>query len=184
LEANGLTDIVFDSVGQAYGLIAMGGDPTQRAKLGAAGAQLGTIVRLSLDSSGSLEHVADVAAFEMSANPDGTNLDTNPFGFAITPAGDFLVADAGGNAVLAVTKVGDVSTLAVLAARPNPLPPPPPVFQSVPTAVAIGPDNAYYVGQLTGNPFPVGAANVYRVDPVTRELSVAYSDFTNIVLST
>jgi hypothetical protein len=181
LEANGLSDIVFDSVGQAIGLIGLGGDPTQRAKLGEAAAELGAIVRLPLDGSGSLEHVADVAAFEISSNPDGTNLDTNPFGLAMTPGGDYLVADAGGNAVLAVTAAGEVSTLAVLPARPNPLPPPPPVFQSVPTAVAIGPDSAYYIGQLTGFPFTVGSANVYRVDPVTRELSVAYSDFTNIV---
>jgi hypothetical protein len=31
--------------------------------------------------------------------------------------------------------------------------------------VVVGPDGAYYVSQLTGFPFPVGAANVYRVVP-------------------
>ena len=35
-------------------------------------------------------------------------------------------------------------------------------MQAVPTAVVIGPDHAYYVGQLTGFPFPQGAANIYR----------------------
>ena len=37
----------------------------------------------------------------------------------------------------------------------------------VPTSVAAvkGYDGAYYISQLTGFPFPKGAANIYRVDP-------------------
>jgi hypothetical protein len=35
--------------------------------------------------------------------------------------------------------------------------------QAVPTSVTVGPDGAYYVGQLTGGPFPVGGASVWRV---------------------
>jgi hypothetical protein len=35
----------------------------------------------------------------------------------------------------------------------------------VPTCVAVGPDGAYYVGELTGVPFAAGAARVYRVVP-------------------
>ena len=93
----------------------------------------------------------------------------------------FLVADAGGNDVVLATATGVVSTLAVLPARPNPLPFGPPVFQSVPTSVAVGPDSAYYVSQLTGFPFPPGAANVYRFDPSTSAVTVAYSGFTNII---
>jgi hypothetical protein len=38
-------------------------------------------------------------------------------------------------------------------------------MQAVPTSVVKGPDGAYYVGQLTGFPFPVGGANVFRVVP-------------------
>ncbi len=36
-------------------------------------------------------------------------------------------------------------------------------MDAVPTSVALGPDGHYYVGQLTGFPFPVGGANIYRV---------------------
>lgn len=36
-------------------------------------------------------------------------------------------------------------------------------MESVPTAVVRGPGDAYYVGEFTGLPFPVGGANVYRV---------------------
>ena len=39
----------------------------------------------------------------------------------------------------------------------------------------------YYVGQLTGGPFTVGAANVYRVPAGGGTPEVAYSNFTNII---
>jgi hypothetical protein len=51
----------------------------------------------------------------------------------------------------------------------------------VPTSVVVGPDGAYYVGQLTGGPFPVGGASVLRVDPATGESTTYASGFTNII---
>ena len=156
-------------------------ESTARADLGPAGAGFGTIVRLPLGGAGSLQQIADISAHELANNPDGTAVDSNPFGLARTPAGEFLVADAGGNDFVKATAAGVVSTLGVLPARPNPLPFGPPVFEAVPTAIAIGPDNAYYIGQLTGFPFPAGAANVYRFDPTTKALTVAYTGFTNII---
>jgi hypothetical protein len=182
LDAGGLQDIVFDGAGQALGLFSFGSDAVQRNNnLGAAGASLGTIARLPLGGIGTLEHVADIAAHEAANNSAGGATDSNPFGIAITSSGDLLVADAGGNDFLRASVAGIVSTLAVLPARPNPLPFGPPVFQSVPTAITVGPDGAFYVGQLTGFPFPPGAANVYRFDPTTQATTVAYSGFTNII---
>jgi TolB protein len=57
---------------------------------------------------------------------------------------------------------GDISTLAVFQSRGTD---PPRSTDSVPTSVSIGPDGAYYVGELSGFPAVVGAANVYRVEP-------------------
>ena len=54
-------------------------------------------------------------------------------------------------------------------------------MQAVPTSVVKGPDGQYYVSQLTGFPFPVGGANVYRVNPRTAPTSVVASGFTNIM---
>ena len=54
-------------------------------------------------------------------------------------------------------------------------------MQAVPTSIEEGPDDQYYVGQLTGFPFPVGGANVYRVNPRTGRQSVFASGFTNIM---
>jgi hypothetical protein len=52
--------------------------------------------------------------------------------------------------------------------------------EAVPTSVAVGPDGAYYVGQLTGGPFPVGGASVWRVVP--GEDPTKYAEgFTNII---
>jgi hypothetical protein len=124
-------------------------------------------------------NVADLGAFEAASNPDGGLPDTNPYGLLVTAAG-FTVADAGGNSLVDVTPAGAVSTRSVFPNRPNPLPPPP-VFQAVPTSVVAGPDGALRVGQLTGFPFIAGAANVYRIDPVTGAPTVEYGGFTNIV---
>lgn len=182
LDAGGLQDVAFDSLGQAYGLFSFGSQSSQRdANLGTAGANLGRVVRMTLSGMGALESLADIASHEGATNPAGGATDSNPFGMAIANNGDFLIADAGGNSFLSATASGVVSTLGVLSARTNPLPFGPLSFQSVPTAITVGPDGAYYIGQLTGFPFPPGAANVYRFDPATNALAVAYGGFTNIV---
>jgi hypothetical protein len=178
--AGGLQDILFTSSGEAFGLIGAGASPAARASLGSAGAGIGTLVRLPL-TGGSVQTIADLVAYEGAQNPDGGVLDSNPFKLLLNPAGGFVVADAGANAVLGVTETGAISTLTALPPRPNPLPFGPPVFQSVPTGVAFGPDGATYVGELTGFPFPPGAANVYRLDSMTGERSIAHAGFTNIV---
>ena len=157
-----------------------GTNPTGRATLGDAGAHLGHLVRLPL-AGGSVQSIADLTAYEGAQNPDGGLVDSNPFKLLLNPAGGYLATDAGANAVFGVTAAGVVSTQSVLPPRPNPLPFGPPVFQSVPTAVALGPDGAYYIGELTGFPFPSGAANVYRIDPTTGTRTVAHAGFTNIV---
>jgi hypothetical protein len=40
--------------------------------------------------------------------------------------------------------------------------------QAVATSVAIGPDGAYYVGELKGFPAPTGASRVWRIESGTR----------------
>jgi hypothetical protein len=179
VEASGLSDIVFDNGGTAYGLIGLGANPNNRSSLGAPGADFATVVRLPLGGN-TMQRIADLGAHEIASNPDGGLLDSNPYGLALAPGGGFLIADAGANDFLKVAADGTVSTLATLPPRPNPLPFGPPMFQSVPTAIAVGPDGAYYIGQLTGFPFPPGAANIYRFDPATSALAVAHTGFTNI----
>jgi hypothetical protein len=58
-------------------------------------------------------------------------------------------------------------------------------MDAVPTTVAVGPDGALYVGELTGFPYPVGGARIYRVVPgevVLGETPPIYADgFTNVI---
>jgi hypothetical protein len=75
--ASGLNDIVFNSAGEAIGLMGLGTSPTGRASLGDAGANLGHLVRLPL-AGGSLQSIADLAAYEGAQNPDGGLVDSNP----------------------------------------------------------------------------------------------------------
>jgi sugar lactone lactonase YvrE len=51
--------------------------------------------------------------------------------------------------------------------------------QSVPSALAVGPDGALYVGELTGWPYRIGAARVWRIAPGTKP-KVFATGFTNI----
>jgi len=53
-------------------------------------------------------------------------------------------------------------------------------MESVPTAVVRAPDGSYLVGELTGLPFPQGAANVYRVPAGGGTPVVVASGFTTI----
>ncbi len=181
--ATGIQDLVF--VGnQAYGLIGFGADPALRSTFSASetGAQnFGKLVRLSLDGTNAIQAFADIAAYETASNPDSPELNSNPYSFAALGGGAFAVTDAGGNDLLRVTGAGVVSTLSVIPARPNPIPGGPPTYQSVPTGMTVGADGNYYFGELTGYPFVVGAANIYRYNPTTGARTVAYAGFTNLV---
>lgn len=54
-------------------------------------------------------------------------------------------------------------------------------MDAVPTSVALGPDGDYYVGQLTGFPFPIGGANIYRVPAEGGTPEIVATGFTHIV---
>jgi hypothetical protein len=170
-------DISFLGRGGAYVTIGLGLEGQPRSALAGVGDQFGWLVHLT--ASGGWRPVADIAAYEFAANPAGGPLDSNPYGLLAEP-GSRVVADAGANALLRVAANGTVSTVAVFAARPNPTPVGPPFVDSVPTAVATGPDGAYYVSELTGVPFAAGFANIYRVVP-GQAPTVAWSGFTTVI---
>ncbi|MEO5982050.1 MAG: ScyD/ScyE family protein [Pedococcus sp.] len=147
-------------------LIGLGADPAVRAGLPAAGARLGTL-QLAREGRARTWTIADLAAYEARANPIH-DPDSNPSSLVRSGSG-FVVTDAGGNDLLTV-KHGRTTTTAVFQDQLAPAPaflglPPGTMIpaQAVPTAVVKGPDGAWYVSQLTGFPFPVGGANIFRV---------------------
>jgi hypothetical protein len=164
--ALGPSDVSLSGWGRAYLTVGLGADPAARAQLGDLGPGFGQLYKFS--PWGHVRAVADVSAYEAAANPDGGAIDSNP-NSVTTKWGRVFVVDAGGNSLLRVHRSGEISTVAVFPDRlitpppgmglPDPFP-----MQAVPTNVVVGPDGALYVSQLTGFPFPVGAANVYRVE--------------------
>jgi hypothetical protein len=157
--------------GQRYAVaLGLGADPAKRKLLPGAGRKLGTISAGRLGRSG-LTVVADVAAFEATANPDGKQVDSNPVAL-LSRGRKNVIVDAGGNSLLTQRRHGRLHTAAifptvdVLAPAFLGLPPGAKIpMDAVPTAAAYGPDGAIYVSQLTGFPFPVGAASIWRVVP-------------------
>jgi hypothetical protein len=186
MNATGPHDIAAFVPGLTYITIGLGGGLSKRATVGERGSLLGHVVRLSHSARPS--SVADLAAFEDRENPDGLSEgptpDSNPYGlFSLT--GHLVAIDAAGNTLLSVGHSGRVSPLAVFPTRTVPGPPFPgsPAtveMQPVPTTVTRGPDGAYYVGELTGFPFPKGEARVYRVVP-GQAPTIYASGFTAII---
>jgi hypothetical protein len=154
--AGGPQDIVFGA-GAAWVTVGFGGNPALRAPFEAAGVRMGALVRV--DSNGQWTPVLDLSAHEETANPDGAAVDSNPFGFALL-SDRVLVADAGANALLNVSFTGQISTHSVYPRRQVGAGP---FVESVPTSVVEAPDGNVYVAELTGQPFVVGAARIYRV---------------------
>ena len=137
-----------------------------------------------LRHSGGLREIADLWAFENENNPDAEDgnplVDSNPVD-VLVDRGRFIVADAGGNTLLRARRGGDVEVLSLFPniLQPNPFEPGDVPMNAVPTGVVKGPDGAYYMSQLTGFPFPVGGAKVFRVDPRTGAYTTYAEGFTN-----
>jgi hypothetical protein len=155
-ETLGPFDIAFTGSQKFVLSVGLGGSDEFRAGFGPDGALLGTLVTGKLRHGG-FSLFADVLANEAVANPDGTDIDSQPNGL-VRQGDGYIVADAGGNAVVRASHKGTFTTI-------TPLPPTSIGADAVPTSVVKGPDGAYYISQLTGFPFEQGAANIWRVVP-------------------
>ncbi len=164
-QAFGPHDISFNGRGGAY--LVVGGCFLPNESCGRL---------LHLPASGKWKAIADLTAYEVANNPDGAHPgESDPYAVLALPD-ERIVADAAANDLLRVKANGDISVIAVFPSRTvNGM-----EMDAVPTSVAVGPDRAYYVSELTGAPFPVGGARVYRVVP--GETPTVYADgFTNII---
>ncbi|HEY0345667.1 MAG TPA: ScyD/ScyE family protein [Solirubrobacteraceae bacterium] len=172
--ALGPQDVDVGPLGFGSFVTGLGNDPSVRAQLGAGGSGLAEL--FAFTPHGDVVERADLGTYEAEHDPDAdqpgsVHPDSNPTSVLKAGRGDVAV-DAGGNDLLRVRANGRIKTLAVFPSRFVDAPPPLGLapgtqipMQAVPTAVTRGPDRAFYVSQLTGFPFPAGAANVYRVVP-------------------
>jgi hypothetical protein len=169
----GAVDVASRGPGQTY---AVTGAPPPSVPPGLTAARL-----LRLHADGSWHTVANIGAYQK-RDPDPHDLEnapttSNPNGLALLSNGRILVVDAEGNDLLLVRRNGSIQTVARFPTRTVPWPsglgegPPPgtPVpSEAVPTAVAVGPDGAWYVAELRGFPFTAGKSRIWRVDPRAR----------------
>lgn len=169
----GAADIGFNGRGDAYVTIGWENDPAARGTNPALPDLTQFASLIHVPASGNWRPIADLGQFEIDANPDHGQVDTDPFGLLVEPDG-VVIADAGANDLIRVARNGETSLLATFPSRsstpPRPSFAPPPNLQTsdaVPTCVVAGPDGAYYIGELTGIPFTDGRANIYRLDPST-----------------
>lgn len=158
-------------------------------------------------SRGGVRLVADIEAFETAEDPDAAlwkvpqcepladpqfsaGPQSNPYHIVGLTGSTALVADAAGNTLLATKINGDVELVATFT---------PPVdelgefrvllpagdfdcyVQPVPTAVDVGPDGAYYVGELTGVPAVPGWSRVWRIEPGARGVECPSAECVEVV---
>jgi hypothetical protein len=182
--AAGPSSISFGGLGHAFVTFGFALEPSIRDTVfGPQAKDLGTLQQMNMN--GQLTLVADLAAFE-ARDPDGNGPDSNPTGVLADRAGGAYATDAGGNTLLHIDAQGAISVVAIFPNRmvnppQSPLLAPPQIpMQAVPTNVVRGPDGALYVCQLTGFPFPIGFARIYRVVPGSAP-TVYATGFTNII---
>lgn len=172
----GPVDIAFHGT-SGYATLGWGGNPALRAPLGPKSHLLGTLLHVM--PSGAYQMVADVAAYEAAFNPQGGNVDTNPYNAVALP-GRQIVADAGANVLIEVPANGRARLFAKIPYLP-PVAPNPAPREPVPTSVAEGPDGAIYVSELTSFPFWSGTSNVLRVSSDGSQVQVWLSGLTAVV---
>lgn len=162
-------------------------------------------------SHGKVRMVADIQAFETDHDPDAAlwkvpacepiadpqfsaGPQSNPYHMVGVSGSTTLVADAAGNTLLATKLNGDVELVATFT---------PPVdefgeyqvlvpaevsgedfdcyVQPVPTAVDVGPDGDYFVGELTGVPAVPGWSRVWRIEAGARDVVCPSDDCVEVV---
>ena len=112
-------------------------------------------------SKGSTRKLADLQEYELQNDPagDGTAEGSDPYDLARLAGGKTLIADAAGTTSLSPTRratsTGSRRSRSRTASRR---------FRR---RSSIGPDGAYYVGELTGFPATPGLSRVWRVAPGT-----------------
>jgi glucose/arabinose dehydrogenase len=189
--ATGPHDLSFNGLGNGYLTIGFGGNPANRTvDFGSVGEEFARAVRFN--KKGKWQFDSDLGTFEGEEDPAGEGPDSNPYSMLVMP-GRRVFTDAGGNALNQVSAKGEITNLAVFPNRLGAMPPGfpgPPVFppagtlinmDAVPTTVTQGPDGSFYIGQLTGFPFPVDDANVYRVPSDGGTPEIFAGGFTGII---
>ena len=181
-DASGVHDIEFDAYGNAYAIVGLARNPANRDNLLQVPDFSQLIAIDNFDGGASWTRLRDFGVYEQNNNPDGQDVITNLYDLLIEDNTAYVV-DAGANDLLSQRAFGGELTLETVFpsyTTIDPLTGESVVIQPVPTSVAVGPDDALYVGELTGFPFQAETAKVYRLNEEGQP-EVYAGGFTNIV---
>jgi hypothetical protein len=126
---------------------------------------------------------------------------SNPYNIVSLSDDEILLTDAGANSLLSInTNNGNIEVVAIFSPIISPHTGEPMVqfpldeetncmVEPVPTGVAVGPDGAYYVGELVGStsknfagePTPDGIASVWRIETGSRNVVCPSDNCTKVV---
>jgi DNA-binding beta-propeller fold protein YncE len=161
------------SVTPSGSVFAVSGSATPRDVAGMPRPVKRQVGRLFSVGGGDFSAVARLDRLEHRQNLDNVKGDRNSNPYAVLALDDRqIVVDAGANAVLEV-RGGQVKLLALIPNRRNGR------RQAVPSSIALGPDGAYYVGELAESSGK-GKARVWRVPAEGGDATVYRSGFTTI----
>lgn len=160
---------------------------------------------------GKVREVASIEDFEIANDPDAfegpqwkdqrceedpnqgfsAGPQSNPYHTTPLSGSNVLVADAAGNTLLDAKTNGDIDWVAVFTPPLDQLGDWAVLFtlpdgtdcyvQPVPTSVDIGPDGAYYVGELTGFPAIPGWSRIWRIEGGARNVTCPSADCTEVI---
>ncbi|WP_193199790.1 ScyD/ScyE family protein [Nostoc sp. MG11] len=180
-DASGVSDIEFDAYGNAYAIVGLASNPANRDDVLQVPDFSQLIAIGNFDGGASWTRLRDFGAYEQNNNPDGQDVITNLYDLLIKDNTAYVI-DAGANDLLYQRAFGGEVTLKTvfpIRTTTDPLTGEAVVRQPVPTSVAVGPDGALYVGELTGFPFQAETAQVYRINEEGQP-EVYAGGFTNI----
>ena len=181
-DAAGVNDIDFDRDGNAYAIVGFASNPANRGSI----IQVPDFSHLigidRFDGGSSWTRLSDFGAYEQNNNPDGQDVVTNLYDLLIEDNTAYVI-DAGANTLLSQRAFGGEPTLETVfpsRSATDPFTGESVVQQSVPTAITVGSDGAFYVSELTGYPLQAGAAQIYRLN-AQGQPEVYAGGFTNVV---
>jgi glucose/arabinose dehydrogenase len=155
--ATGIDGVSVAPDGTVFGLTTSGPPSQLKGIPKAIKRKLGVLFSVPA-AGGTATTVAKVDTYEIKKNPDKTDVNPNPYAVLGLASNHAIVVDAGGNTVYDVNN-GQQTLLAILPKNKG--------RQSVPISIALGPDGAYYVGELPGEgkrPRP-HQARIFKIVP-------------------
>lgn len=133
-------------------------------------------------ATGQIAPLVELGSFEVESNPDGTDINPNLYGMAITGDGTIYQADAGGNTIYKIDAESGASSLFAVVPNLDDLTGGTPTAESrqpVPTAVAIDGEGMIHVSLLS-EVWPGPSHLIYAPDGTWTAGSVTFSFATNI----